>query len=314
MCPVVFDEFNRLTVETMENIVASMAKEGNFLCCTFNSKAAGRTPLPESIKAKAVELAFSVPDLKAIVCVMLGTQGFIECEDLSVKFMAANRACMEKCTKHVSYDFGLRSIKAMCHFAGILGRASDYGNEAQILANAMGQALFMRATAEDRSTIKAEVKSAFGMGPELPEAWTKGGINGAAAMVAATAQFRHGIAVSTSANADAFIAMIEKAMGATSIVVDGTPAGLHAGGDHSPFATAFKAARARLGPVNVILKGPLSEEQLKPLHTVLDDNKVLRTPSGSTFSMGTSTRVIIFDDCRLWGPAEVSRVGYVHGT
>jgi len=307
-CPIVFDEFNRASAENMERIIAACGD--TFTCVTMNPGCPGRHEIPEILRAKMVDQPFSVPDMTVIIQVLLGSEGITDCDALGAKVFACVQACKEKCSKQSHYDFGLRFIKKLVDFVGLVGRTSGFDDETKLVATAAGTQLFKQSSTEDKEIVRAEVREAFGHDLEVPGAWRTAGLDATAAMVASTAQTRHGVCVVGCADPDACIAAIERAMGAESIIVEGDAAGLH--GDDAPFTAAYKAAMEKTTPVNVVLKMPLDADALEPLNTVLDDNKILTTPNGGRFGMTRYMRIIILtENCGAWTPANVSRVGSV---
>ncbi|CAO2643612.1 Dynein axonemal heavy chain 9, partial [Lemmus lemmus] len=129
-----FDEFNRISVEVL-SVVAVQVKSiqdairdrkqrfsflgeeisldpsvGIFI--TMNPGYAGRTELPENLKALFRPCAMVVPDFELICEIMLVAEGFIEARSLARKFITLYQLCKELLSKQVGY---LWRPMAKCH-------------------------------------------------------------------------------------------------------------------------------------------------------------------------------------------------------
>eukprot|EP00768_Dysnectes_brevis_P003215 gnl/Dysnectes_brevis/2306_a2714_1116.p1 GENE.gnl/Dysnectes_brevis/2306_a2714_1116~~gnl/Dysnectes_brevis/2306_a2714_1116.p1 ORF type:complete len:2542 (-),score=411.46 gnl/Dysnectes_brevis/2306_a2714_1116:65-7387(-) len=139
-----FDEFNRIAVEVLSVVAmqvkcvldAIRAKKKRFdfsgqdimltpsvgIFITMNPGYAGRTELPENIKALFRPISMIVPDYALITEIMLLSQGFVDARNLAKKFTtlyALNRELLSKCDH---YDWGLRATIAVTRTAGMLRR------------------------------------------------------------------------------------------------------------------------------------------------------------------------------------------------
>ncbi|GKT34970.1 Dynein beta chain, ciliary, partial [Aduncisulcus paluster] len=154
-----FDEFNRINVEVL-SVVATQVKTiidavrerkdrfmfegfditlrrtvGIFI--TMNPGYAGRTELPENIKALFRSVSMIVPDYAMIAEIMLLAQGFLGARLLSKKFTtlySLNRELLSKCDQ---YDWGLRAMNAVLVVAGSLKRAEPEMPEENVLCRAL---------------------------------------------------------------------------------------------------------------------------------------------------------------------------------
>ncbi|KAJ8873730.1 hypothetical protein PR048_024564, partial [Dryococelus australis] len=137
-----FDEFNRITVEVLsvvavqvksvQDAIRDKKKTFNFmgeminLCptvgifITMNPGYAGRTELPENLKALFRPCAMVVPDFELICEIMLVAEGFQDAKILARKFITLYTLCKELLSKQDHYDWGLRAIKSVLVVAGSL--------------------------------------------------------------------------------------------------------------------------------------------------------------------------------------------------
>ncbi|XP_054619923.1 dynein axonemal heavy chain 9-like isoform X2 [Dunckerocampus dactyliophorus] len=154
-----FDEFNRISVEVLSVVAVQvksiqdairdkkqrfnfMGEEVN-LCptvgifITMNPGYAGRTELPENLKALFRPCAMVVPDFELICEIMLVAEGFLCARVLARKFITLYTLCKELLSKQDHYDWGLRAIKSVLVVAGSLKRGDPGRPEDQVLMRAL---------------------------------------------------------------------------------------------------------------------------------------------------------------------------------
>lgn len=102
----------------MGEIIRLVPSVGVFI--TMNPGYAGRTELPENLKALFRPCAMVVPDLALICEIMLVAEGFQEAKVLAGKFITLYKLCKELLSKQDHYDWGLRAIKSVLVVAGSL--------------------------------------------------------------------------------------------------------------------------------------------------------------------------------------------------
>ncbi|NXN96056.1 DYH9 protein, partial [Rhinopomastus cyanomelas] len=154
-----FDEFNRISIEVLsvvavqvksvQDAIREKKKSFNFLgeeinlvpsvgiFITMNPGYAGRTELPENLKALFRPCAMVVPDFELICEIMLVAEGFIEARPLARKFITLYQLCKELLSKQDHYDWGLRAIKSVLVVAGSLKRSDPERPEDQVLMRSL---------------------------------------------------------------------------------------------------------------------------------------------------------------------------------
>uniref|UniRef100_A0A8D1TE77 AAA+ ATPase domain-containing protein n=1 Tax=Sus scrofa TaxID=9823 RepID=A0A8D1TE77_PIG len=154
-----FDEFNRISVEVLsvvavqvksiQDAIRDKKQQFSFLgeeislnpsvgiFITMNPGYAGRTELPENLKALFRPCAMVVPDFEFICEIMLVAEGFIEARLLARKFITLYQLCKELLSKQDHYDWGLRAIKSVLVVAGSLKRGDPDRPEDQVLMRSL---------------------------------------------------------------------------------------------------------------------------------------------------------------------------------
>ncbi|KAJ8598469.1 hypothetical protein CTAYLR_010108 [Chrysophaeum taylorii] len=143
----VFDEFNRLepkmlsaVSEQLEAIQVALQKKKNdrrvelsgvrvplepttAVFVTMNPGYAGRSPLPENLKALFRTVAMVAPDARVIARVALDARGFGDADALAGALVSLLELCRVQLSARDWYDFGLRALGPVLRRAGVSLRA-----------------------------------------------------------------------------------------------------------------------------------------------------------------------------------------------
>ncbi|KAK9522770.1 hypothetical protein VZT92_019216 [Zoarces viviparus] len=166
-----FDEFNRIDasvlsiiasqIQTIRNALILHLKRFHFdrqeislnsrmgIFITMNPGYAGRTELPESVKALFRPVVVIAPDLEQICEIMLFSEGFLEATSLAKKMTVLYKLAHEQLSKQSHYDFGLRALKSVLVIAGELKRGSPDLTEDQVFMRALRDINLPRFVFED---------------------------------------------------------------------------------------------------------------------------------------------------------------------
>ncbi|UJR10317.1 hypothetical protein I4U23_014523 [Adineta vaga] len=166
-----FDEFNRISIAVLSVVAVQVKlifdalrakrKIFNFMNAeiklhpsvgifiTMNPGYAGRTELPENLKALFRPCAMVVPDFELIAELNLVSAGFTDAKLLSRKFVTLYSLCRDLLSKQEHYDWGLRAIKSVLVVAGTLRRADPDMSEDKVLMRALRDFNIPKITVED---------------------------------------------------------------------------------------------------------------------------------------------------------------------
>ncbi|XP_064322361.1 dynein axonemal heavy chain 10 [Phalacrocorax carbo] len=178
-----FDEFNRIDasvlsvissqIQTIRNALMNQLKTFQFegqeitldsrmgIFITMNPGYAGRTELPESVKALFRPVVVIVPDLQQICEIMLFSEGFLMAKILAKKMTVLYKLAKEQLSKQHHYDFGLRALKSVLVMAGELKRGSADLSEEVVLMRALRDMNLPKFVFEDVSLFLGLISDLF---------------------------------------------------------------------------------------------------------------------------------------------------------
>ena len=128
---------------------------------TMNPGYAGRTELPENLKALFRPCAMVVPDFELICEIMLIAEGFHDAKLLARKFITLYTLCKELLSKQDHYDWGLRAIKSVLVVAGFLKRSDKHRPEDQVLMRALRDFNLPKIVTDDVSIFMGLISDLF---------------------------------------------------------------------------------------------------------------------------------------------------------
>lgn len=172
-----FDEFNRINIEVLSVVSAQLRaiqnalnydkptvdigfgteiaihRTAGFATCgffiTMNPGYAGRTELPDNLKALFRPVTMIVPDLLQICQIMLFSEGFELAVTLAKKMTVLYKLSREQLSKQYHYDFGLRALKSVLVMAGALKREYSDMSEDLVLMRALRDSNMPKFVFED---------------------------------------------------------------------------------------------------------------------------------------------------------------------
>ena len=363
-----FDEFNRISVEVLsviavqvkciQDAIREKKKRFTFEGCdislvptvgifiTMNPGYAGRTELPENLKALFRPCAMVVPDFELIAENMLLAEGFLEAKYLAKKFITLYTLCKELLSKQDHYDWGLRAIKSVLVVAGALKRGDRGRPEDEVLMRALRDFNVPKIVTDDMPIFLGLIGDLFpavdvprARVPEL-EAMVKQSVLDLklqaeesfclkVVQLEELLNVRHSVFV--IGNAGTGKTQILKALMKTyqnmkqkPVCVDLNPKAVtndELFGVINPSTREWKdglfscimrdiACISHDGPKWILLDGDIDPMWIESLNTVMDDNKVLTLASNERIPLTPAMRLLFeISHLRTATPATVSRAG-----
>lgn len=361
-----FDEFNRIDpgvlsviaeqVRTIQDALNADAK--NFVFCgkniplvprcgvfiTMNPGYAGRTELPDNLKALFRPIAMMVPDYALIAEIFLYGQGFVDARNLAEKMTQLYKLSSEMLSPQSHYDFGMRALKSVLSMAGIVKRKMPDASESEILIQAMNNSNIPKLLGNDKTLfqslvtdlfpkIEFETKLDMDLMAKINQRLEDDHLTAIETLVVKTLQLhetmiiRHGVMLvgptgggkSTSMNA------LAKVIDANVMTLN--PKSIELAKMYGSFnettgewfdgivSKMFRECVATDDPRQqwIVFDGPVDALWIENMNTVLDDNKMLSLANSQRLKM-TDLMHLVFEvgDLSQASPATVSRCGMVY--
>ncbi|XP_071372237.1 dynein axonemal heavy chain 11 isoform X2 [Centroberyx affinis] len=366
-----FDEFNRIAVEvlsvvavqvkTIQDAIRNKKKRFLFLdtdialkpsvgiFITMNPGYAGRTELPENLKALFRPCAMVVPDVELICEIMLVAEGFLSAKLLARKFITLYTLCKELLSKQDHYDWGLRAVKSVLVVAGALRRRDKTRPEDQVLMRALRDFNMPKIVTEDVTIFLGLLGDLFpGLEVErerdcefekaIRKTTLELRLQPEETFILKVVQLEELMAVRHSVfvvgNAGTGKSQILRVLNKTYLNLKRKPVW----NDLNPkavdtdelFGFIHPATRewkdgllsslmreqaniSHPGPKWIVLDGDIDPMWIESLNTVMDDNKVLTLASNERVPLSSSMRLVFeISHLRTATPATVSRAGILY--
>ncbi|KNC98870.1 uncharacterized protein SPPG_09316 [Spizellomyces punctatus DAOM BR117] len=366
-----FDEFNRISVEVLSVIATQVksiqdalkAKKKRFIFqgeeigltptvgafITMNPGYAGRTELPENIKALFRPCSMVVPNLELIMEIMLMAEGFVEASSLARKFNTLYKLNKELLSKQDHYDWGLRAIKSVLVVAGALKRADPHVPEEHVLMRALRDFNLPKIVSDDLQVFHGLIGDLFPkvevarkrdekLEDQIRKATLESGLQAEEVFVLKVVQLEELLAVrhcvfiigNGGTGKSQIWKMLAKTyvnMGKKCVYSDLNPKAVSTDdlfGCINPATREWKdglfssimrelASTPGTDPRWMILDGDIDPNWIESLNTVMDDNKMLTLASNERIPLKPNMRLIFeIGDLKYATPATVSRAGILY--